>query len=130
MVKDYEKILYNQLDDLQESMKNLMIKNSRERSDLQIKSDKQFSRIDNFEKIIEDFKEGMESLCTIILCLTESQSMQIRSEEQDDIDKKNICLLGKRDASDPKGEVKKEEIMKKINGKYPGFPEKVGTKEN
>ena len=55
--------------------------------------------------------------------------MQIRAEEQDDADKLNISLMGKRDHADPNGEVSKNEIMSKVNGKYPDFPQQVGTKE-
>lgn len=64
-----------------------MKNNFRERSDLQAANLKMLNRIDLFQKVVEDFKESMESLCTLVLCLVESQSMQIRAEEQEEVDK-------------------------------------------
>lgn len=49
--------------------------------------------------------------------------MQIRTEEQDDLDKLDITLMGKRESNDPMDGFTREEILKKVNGKYPDFPE-------
>lgn len=49
--------------------------------------------------------------------------MQIRAEEQEEIDKISISLNGMRSKDDPMGEVTKEDILKKVKGRYPEFPE-------
>jgi len=48
---------------------------------------KLIERIDVLTKRVNEVTESMESVCTISLCLMESQCMQIRAEEQDDEDK-------------------------------------------
>lgn len=50
--------------------------------------------IDDLAKKVKDVNESIESICTVTLCLIENQCMQIRADEQDDIDKKNIALMG------------------------------------
>jgi hypothetical protein len=55
--------------------------NAREKSDLQTQNMKQLNRIDGLQKTVGDFGNGIESISTILLCLVESQSMQIRAEE-------------------------------------------------
>ena len=44
-------------------------------------------RMDILTKKVNEVMESIESMCTISLCLMESQCMQIRSEEQEDEDK-------------------------------------------
>ena len=55
---------------------------------------KLINKIEVLTKKVDDMNESIESICTIILCLMESQCMQIRAEEQDDIDKQKISLMG------------------------------------
>jgi len=55
------------------------------------------NRIVAAEKGIESIFESMQSICTIILSLVESSCMQIRAEEQDDEDKLDISLMGRKD---------------------------------
>ena len=50
--------------------------------------------VEHLSKQVHDVNESIESVCTICLCLIEGQCMQIRSEEQDDVDKHNIALTG------------------------------------
>lgn len=50
--------------------------------------------VEHLSKQVAEVNESIESVCTICLCLIESQCMQIRSEEQDDSDKKQIALTG------------------------------------
>lgn len=70
----------------------------REKSDLQNLNQKLIDRIDVLTKKVNDVNESIESICTISLCLLESQCMQIRAEEQDDEDKVKIALMGQREA--------------------------------
>ncbi len=42
---------------------------------------KLINRIEVLSKKVDDVNESIESVCHIILCLMESQCMQIRSEE-------------------------------------------------
>lgn len=128
-VKNYEKVIEGHLNDQSEQIKLIVAKNNRERSDLQTMNIRQLNRIDFLQKKVEEFNESIESLCTLVLCLTESQSMQLRSEEQDDYDKMDIAMIGKREKGDPLGEVTKEDIMLKLGGRFPEFPEQVGSKE-
>ena len=77
----------------------LMLKSQqREKSDLQNLNQKLIDRIDVLTKKVNDVNESIESICTISLCLLESQCMQIRAEEQDDEDKVKIALMGQKDA--------------------------------
>ena len=39
------------------------------------------NKIEVLTKKVDDVNESIESICTIILCLMESQCMQIRAEE-------------------------------------------------
>lgn len=84
---------------------------------------KQLNRIDVLQRKVEEFNESIESICAIQLCLVEGVSMQIRAEEQDEDDKKGIYLNGK--AADHTGADSKQ--VPAFNGKYPEFPEQVGT---
>ena len=65
---------------------------------------KLIDRIEVLTKKVDDVNESIESICTITLCLLESQCMQLRSEEQDDQDKVNIALMGQKEAGAPKQE--------------------------
>jgi hypothetical protein len=58
---------------------------------------KLIERIDVLTKRVNEVTESMESVCTISLCLMESQCMQIRAEEQDDEDKQKIALMGQKE---------------------------------
>lgn len=58
---------------------------------------KLIDKIEVLTKKVDDVNESIESICTISLCLLESQCMQLRSEEQDDQDKVNIALMGQKD---------------------------------
>jgi hypothetical protein len=53
-------------------------------------------RLDILTKKVNEVMESVESICTITLCLTESQCMQIRSEEQEEEDKQRIALMGQK----------------------------------
>ena len=106
----------SQRDNIELVLKN----NAREKSDLQTQNMKQLNRIDQLQKKVEEFQRSIESLCSISLCLVEAQSMQIRAEEQDEADKLSIALNGQ---SMPD----QSEVLYKAGGKYPEFPEKVGT---
>ena len=50
--------------------------------------------LDKLSKQVNDVNESIESICTVTLCLMESQCMQVRAEEQEDLDKLNISLMG------------------------------------
>ena len=54
------------------------------------------TKIEMLSGKVGDFQEGIESLCTVTLCLMESQCMQIRAEEQDEEDKAKIALMGQK----------------------------------
>lgn len=68
----------------------------REKSDLQLLNAKLVAGIDHLSNQVQDANESLESVCTITLCLLESQCMQIRTEEQDEADKRTISLMGVR----------------------------------
>ena len=40
--------------------------------------------------------ENLQNVCKVVLCLLEVNCMQIRTEEQEDQDKKGIALMGLR----------------------------------
>jgi hypothetical protein len=48
---------------------------------------KLIERIDVLSKKVNQTMESIDSICTITLCLIESQCMQIRAEETDEQDK-------------------------------------------
>lgn len=50
--------------------------------------------IDTLSSQVAAVNESIESICTVTLCLIESQCMQIRAEEQEDSDKADISLMG------------------------------------
>ena len=54
--------------------------------------------MDILTKKVNEVMESIESMCTISLCLMESQCMQIRAEEQEDEDKQKIALMGQKDS--------------------------------
>lgn len=55
---------------------------------------KLINNMDKLSRQVNEVNESIETICTITLCLVESQCMQIRSEEQDDEDKLKIALYG------------------------------------
>lgn len=42
---------------------------------------------------------SIQNMCTVILCLMEATCMQIRAEEQEDLDKQQVSLLAPGDSS-------------------------------
>ena len=76
--------------DMEEILKN----KQREKSDLHHFNIKMVKGLETLTQNVKDVNESIESICTITLCLMESQCMQIRAEEQDDEDKKKISLMG------------------------------------
>ena len=77
-----------------DQIENILKLNQRQKSDLQSMNMKLINKIEALQKKVDELNESIESICTIILCLMESQCMQIRAEEQDDIDKLKISLMG------------------------------------
>jgi hypothetical protein len=59
----------------------------REKSDLQVMNMKLINGIDVLSGQVNEVNESIESICTISLCLLESQCMQVRADEQDEEDK-------------------------------------------
>lgn len=86
-------------DDIESILKN----KQREKSDLQNMNAKLVAGVEHLSKQVQEVNESIESICTITLCLVESQCMQIRAEEQDDIDKQNIALMGVSKSGMPSG---------------------------
>ena len=79
-----------------DDMQNLLKAKQRERSDLISMNERLVGKIEMLSNKVGDFQEGIESLCTVTLCLMESQCMQIRAEEQDEEDKAKIALMGQK----------------------------------
>jgi predicted nuclease with TOPRIM domain len=86
-------------DDIESILKN----KQREKSDLQNMNAKLVAGVEHLSKQVQEVNESIESICTITLCLVESQCMQIRAEEQDDLDKQNIALMGISKSGMPSG---------------------------
>lgn len=70
----------------------------------------------------------MHNVCTIVLCLIESACMQIRAEEQDDDDKMDIALMGRKDKPDATS-ISMQSEAKTMASFLPktDFPEPVGA---
>ena len=58
-----------------DDMQNLLKAKQRERSDLISMNERLVSKIEMLSNKVSDFQEGIESLCTVTLCLMESQCM-------------------------------------------------------
>ena len=94
MATETERTLQERLDKMTDDIEQVLRSQSREKSDLQNLNQKLIDRIEVLTKKVDDVNESIESVCTISLCLIESQCMQIRAEEQDEEDKANIALMG------------------------------------
>jgi predicted nuclease with TOPRIM domain len=62
-----------------EQIENTLKLNQRQKSDLQTMNMKLVNKIEVLTKKVDELNESIESICTIILCLMESQCMQIRA---------------------------------------------------
>lgn len=62
-----------------EQIENTLKLNQRQKSDLQTMNMKLVNKIEVLSKKVDELNESIESICTIILCLMESQCMQIRA---------------------------------------------------
>ena len=51
------------------------------------------NRVDEAERVIDGMSNSIQNMCTVTLCLIEAACMQIRVEEQEDEDKKQISLM-------------------------------------
>lgn len=72
------------LNKITQDIETILKNKQREKSDLQNMNQRLIDRIDILTKKINESNESIESICTISLCLMESQCMQIRADEQDD----------------------------------------------
>ena len=52
------------------------------------------NRVGEAERTIDGMSSSIQNMCTVTLCLMEAVCMQVRAEEQEDEDKKQISLLG------------------------------------
>lgn len=62
-----------------DQIENTLKLNQRQKSDLQTMNMKLVNKIEVLTKKVDELNESIESICTIILCLMESQCMQIRA---------------------------------------------------
>ena len=72
---------------INDDIQNLLKQKQREKSDLINMNERLVQKIEGMSKKVDDFQQGVESMCTVMLCLMESECMSIRAEEQDDLDK-------------------------------------------
>ena len=86
--------IFERLDTVASQVDTILQAKQREKSDLMTMNSKLAEGIDALSRQVLGINKSIESLCTISLCLIESQCMQIRSEEQDDQDKAKISLMG------------------------------------
>ena len=77
----------DKLANLNEEIQKMLKAKQREKSDLISMNERLVGRVDGLSQKVSDFQEGIESMSTLMLCLMESQCMQIRAEEQDEEDK-------------------------------------------
>jgi hypothetical protein len=63
-------------------------------------NEKMIKRSDQLAKVVGTFSGSIDSMSTMLLCLMESQCLQIRAEECDEQDKQNIQLIGGKTTKD------------------------------
>jgi molecular chaperone GrpE (heat shock protein) len=88
--------VWAKLEKVTDDIEAILQSKQREKSDLQNMNSKLVAGIEHLSKQVLEVNESIESICTITLCLVESQCMQIRAEEQDDSDKMSISLMGSK----------------------------------
>ena len=69
---------------------------------------KQNAIVDRFNAIVKDFQDLRQTvdftLCPLVSCLFENQTIQLRCEEQEDLDKLKIALYGHKEDIQRKAE--------------------------
>ena len=80
-------------------------------------NEKMIDKVKMLAKVVGSFSGSIDSISTMLLCLMESQCLQIRAEECDEKDKQNIRLIGTKDYFHP---AHTDKELKKPNAKYDG----------
>lgn len=92
-----DSVISDKLSSITSELDQILKNKQREKSDLQQMNLKLIERIDTLSKKVNETMQSIDSICTITLCLIESQCMQIRAEEVDEMDKAKIALMGSKD---------------------------------
>ena len=90
--------LNDHMDPVRADMALLMKTRHRQESDDMIKQNAIVDRFNAIQKEFTDLKQTVDfTLCPIVNCLFENQAIQMRCEEQEDIDKLKIAMYGHKD---------------------------------
>lgn len=86
------------ISNIQQDLEDDLIKRNREKANMKLEMDRIYLKVKHVIQTIGDADKGLENMAQVVACLVENSMIQQALEYQDEVDRKQISLMGYKES--------------------------------